>query len=152
MLFNYGYDNYALKKLREKDAIAIQIEVDKATKDTKNLDLLIENDIYAVVPQSELNNDFETNIEIDDNLVAPISLNQVVGTITYSIDGINYSANLLASHSVEKNNFIYLSVRTILILFILFCLYRLLFRKNKKKKKMKRKKSAKRTNNKYRFK
>ena len=39
-LFNYGYDNYTIRKLREKDAIATQIEVGNGTKETRNLDLL----------------------------------------------------------------------------------------------------------------
>ena len=31
-LFDYGYDNYTIRKLRERDAIATQIEINKATK------------------------------------------------------------------------------------------------------------------------
>ena len=138
-LFNYGYDNYSIQKLREQDAIATQIEVAKGTKDTKNLDLLIQDDIYAIIPNSDLDTDFEPEIILKDDLSAPIALNEVVGTITYKIDGLEYSSNLIASHSVEKSNFITLIIRILLIFFILLCVFKLLTMSTSKKKSFEKK-------------
>lgn len=133
-IFDYGYNNYTIKKLREKDAIATQIEIGNGTKETRNLDLLISDDLSALVTQDEFDIEFEPQIELQDNLFAPIAQGQVVGKITYTIDGIQYSSNLLASHSVEQSGFITIVVQIILVILILFLLYKLLFDSNSNKK------------------
>ena len=133
-LFDYGYNNYTVKKLREKNAIATQVEVKNGTKETRNLDLLISDDLTALISQDELNTDFSPEIQVEDNLMAPISQGQVVGKIVYNIDGIEYSSDLIASHSVKKSGFFTLIVQIFLIVLILFLLYKLLFGNNKNKK------------------
>lgn len=138
-IFDYGYNNYTIKKLREKDAIATQIEIGNGTKETRNLDLLISNDLSALVTQDEFDTEFEPQIELQDNLFAPIAQGQVVGKITYTIDGIQYSSNLLASHSVEQSGFITIVVQIILVILILFLLYKLLFDSNSNKKSYRKK-------------
>lgn len=138
-IFDYGYNNYTIKKLREKDAIATQIEIGNGTKETRNLDLLISDDLSALVTQDEFDTEFEPQIELQDNLFAPIAQGQVVGKITYTIDGIQYSSNLLASHSVEQSGFITIVVQIILVILILFLLYKLLFGSNSNKKSYRKK-------------
>lgn len=133
-LFDYGYNNYTIRKLREQNAIATQIEISNGTKETKNLDLLISNDITALIPQDDLETEFSPEIEIDENLFAPISQGQVIGKIVYNIDGIEYSSDLIASHSVGKSGFLTLMVQILLIVLILFFLYKLLFEGYSKKK------------------
>lgn len=133
-IFDFGYNNYAIKKLREKNAIATQIEIGNATKETRNLDLLISDDLSALVSQDEFNNDFEPKIELQNNLFAPIAQGQVVGKIIYTIDDVDYSADLIASHNVEKSGFLTLLIQIILIILILFLLYKLLFDSNSTKK------------------
>ncbi len=134
-LFEYGYNNYTLRRLRERNAIASQIEIENGTKETKNLDLLISDDITALISQNDLNAEFSPEIEVIDNLFAPISQGSIVGKIKYNIDGIEYSSNLIASHSVEKSSFVTLLVQSLLIFLILFFLYKLLFGIDSDKKK-----------------
>lgn len=138
-IFNYGYNNYTIRKLREQNAIATQIEISNATKETRNLDLLISKDITALVSQDDLETEFSPEIQITENLLAPIAQGQVVGKIVYNIDGIEYSADLIASHSVEKSGFLTIMFQIFLIVLILFLLYKLLF-DNYPKKKIYRKK------------
>ena len=138
-IFDYGYNNYTIKKLREKDAIATQIEIGNGTKETRNLDLLISDDLSALVTQDEFDTEFEPQIELQDNLFAPIAQGQVVGKITYTIDGIQYSSNLLASHSVEQSGFITMVIQIVLVILILFLLYKLLFDSNSNKKSYRKK-------------
>lgn len=137
-LFDYGYNNYTIRKLREKNAIASQIEIGNATKETRNLDLLISDDITVLVPQDDLETDFSPEIQIQENLLAPIAQGQVVGKIIYNIDGVEYSSNLIASHSVEKSGFLTKIVQILLIFLILFFLYKLLFDDSKKKSRHRR--------------
>ena len=104
-IFDYGYDNYAIRKIRDKNAIATQITVDTASKDTRNLDLLITDDITAIVSQKDFKTEFTPEIKIQENLSAPIAQGQILGKIIYNIDGIEYSSDLIASHSIEISNF-----------------------------------------------
>ena len=133
-IFEYGYSNYSIKKLRDSNAIATQITINNATKETKDLDLLISNDITALVTSDDSDTEFTPQITLQDNLLAPIAQGQVVGKITYTVDGIDYSSDLIASHNVEVSRSAVLIVQIILIVIILFLLYKLLFGNNKNKK------------------
>lgn len=133
-IFEYGYSNYSIKKLRDSNAIATQITINNATKETKDLDLLISNDITALVTNDDLDTEFTPQITLQDNLLAPIAQGQVVGKITYTVDGIDYSSDLIASHNVEVSGSTVLIIQIILIVIILFLLYKLLFGNNKNKK------------------
>lgn len=132
-LFEYGYSNYTLRKLRDKNAIATQVEIKNASKETKDLNLLISDDITAVISQDNLNSQFDAEIQVDENLLAPISQGQTVGKITYDIDGIKYSSDLVAEHSVEVSSFFILVVQIFIVVLILFILYKLLFHTEKRK-------------------
>ena len=133
-IFDYGYNNYTIRKLREKNAIATQITINDGTKETKDLDLLVSDDITVLIPQSDLETEFSPEFQISEILSAPIVKGQVVGKIVYTIDGIEYSSDLIASHSVEKSGFLVKTVQTLLIILILFLLYKLLFENNTNKK------------------
>lgn len=145
-LFEYGYSNYMIKKLREKNAIATSIDIVNATKETKNLDLLLCDDITATISQANSNDTYEPDIQLNGNIVAPIYEGQVLGKIVYNIEGEYYSVDLKASHSVEVSSTFTLIIRIILIVFILGLLYMLLF--DDKSSKKNRKNSKK---NLYRF-
>ena len=132
-LFEYGYNTYTIKKIRDAGAIAKQIEVPNATQNTKDLDLIIENDIIAVIKQSEMNDVILPDIKIIDNLSAPISENDFIGTITYSIDGVDYTSNLKASHLVKKFNPIFIIIQLILIAVLLFLIVKIFKAKRPKK-------------------
>ncbi len=140
-LFDYGYSNYSIKKIRDSNAIATQITIPNATKETCDLDLLISDDITALVTDSNSNEEYSPEISLQDNLFAPIAQGQVVGKITYTIDGVEYSSNLVAAHNVEVSSSYVLAVQILLIVLILFLLYKLLFgnKKSKKNKKFSKK-------------
>ena len=71
-LYEYGYNNYSLKTIVNENDVATQIEVSNATKDTKQLDLLVNENIDALVNNSEDNENIESNIVLNDNIKAPI--------------------------------------------------------------------------------
>ncbi len=134
-LFEFGYNNYTIRKLRDKNAIAEQIEIKNGTRETKNLDLLISDDISALISADDLDTTFSPEIEVEENLSAPISQGQIVGKITYTIDDIEYSSNLIASNSVKKSNSFNFVIQILLIILILYFLYKLLFSESIKRKK-----------------
>lgn len=137
-LFEYGYNNFSLRKIMDNGAIAKQIEISNATNDTKNLDLLTNSDIIAVVNQKNMEKEYTPEIILRNNLQAPISKGDVIGKIKYDIEDIEYTSDLVASHAVEKNNNLFLFFQIILILIIIYFLYKLLYNnKNFKKRKYK---------------
>ena len=123
-----------MKTIAKKGDILTTVEVKNAIKENKNLDLLLEDDINALVKNTDDN--FEYTISLNPKISAPISQNTCLGTITYTINEITYSGNLLASNNVEKNNYTILilsvSLGSLLILIIIF---NLKSKKHKKKRK-----------------
>lgn len=133
-LYEYGYSTYTIRKLREKGSIAKQIEVNNATNDTKDLDLLLTADINVLIKQIDLESKFEPEITLNENISAPINQGAVLGKIKYTIEDIEYSQDIIASHPVEKSNFLFLIIQLVLLAIILFILYILLFSSKKKQK------------------
>ena len=132
-LFDYGYSNYSIKNVAQKDEIVSTTQIANATKETRDLDLLLSDDLNVLV---ENNTDIpEPTIYLNENLNAPITENTVIGTINYSVNGVKYSQNLLAAHSVEKNDFLVSIFEIALVGVIFLILITALFSRSKKKKK-----------------
>lgn len=137
-IYEYGFNTYTIAKLREQGAIAKQIQIENATKETKDLDLLISKDIIVLIKQQDLNKEIEPEITLNENLSAPIAIGAKVGTIKYNIEGIEYEADLVSAHEVKKSSTLFYIIQFILIAFILFILYKLFYnKKNRKRKKLK---------------
>ena len=134
-LFNYGFENYKIQKINTANTEIQNLTIENATKDTKNLPLLLKDDIYALVPTNIDLSTLKYDIDINSNVSAPITENDVLGKITYTIDGINYSSDLLAEHTVEKFNYYLLAIQIALAIFVLFILFKLIFFRKKKKMK-----------------
>lgn len=140
-LFNYAFDNYKLEDIVKPEDVIDEISVADATKDTANLKLSPESTITAVVDKNQNIDELEPEIELDENLSAPISAGEVVGKVTYTIDNKNYSTNLIADNSVIKTGTWDILFKICVIILILSVLVILL--KPTKKTKNKRKKGGK---------
>lgn len=72
-LFDYAYDNFTLTKVTEENSLIDTIEIENATKETKNLDLLIDKEI-TIINKKDLNVDqIIPEIKLNENLEAPIN-------------------------------------------------------------------------------
>jgi len=132
-LYNYGYKNFASKKIANSGDTIYNIKVKNGTKETKDLDLIIPNDINALICTS--NENITYSINLNDNLSAPISKDAVLGTITYISEGIEYTENLVASHDVYKSNFFIFILGLILALILIIILSMINVRLKVKRKK-----------------
>lgn len=119
-LFDYGYDNYTLTKVKEKNQLIETIEVENATKETMNLDLLVDEEITVINNKSITMDQIIPEITLNEDISAPITAGTVLGTIKYKVDDIEYSANLIAKNDViEKNDYsIFLIIAGIILLLI----------------------------------
>ncbi len=136
-LFDYGVSHFSVKTFAQKNDIMESIQIANGTKDTRNLDLILQDSLSGLIKNdSEIPN---PTIVLNENLSAPIAKNSVVGTITYTIDDVSYTQNLLASHDVTEDSFLIFIFKIILGIIIVFILIQIIFSKTKKKKKRKHK-------------
>lgn len=138
-LFDYGINNFSYKSIGLVGQVLTQMEIEHASKDTRNLDLKLEKSIEAFVSNSTSLETLKPEIKINENISAPISANEILGTATYTVDGISYTTNLLASHDVEVNTNLQNILKILLAIIILFVVYELMYSKKKRKKKKKKK-------------
>ncbi len=131
-LFEYGFNNFSMVSIAKKGDVASNMKVPNATKDSSSLDLLYSDDIYAFVPNGFDTSSVTPNIKLSSTF-APIAQDTILGTISYDIDGSNYSCNLLASHEVYKNQFTKTAMELALLLIFLILLSKFLKRKKRRK-------------------
>ena len=151
-LFNFGYDNFTLTIIKEANNIIDTIIVEKATKETESLNLLIKDSITVINDKSTDVDKINPDIKLNENIIAPITKGDVLGTITYTVDDIEYTSDLIAEHDVEKFDITFELLVTgtfMLVLGFLLLVSRELSRRNYKPKKKykKRRKNINSKNN-----
>ena len=121
-LFDYGFEHYSYQNLVTANEVIDTIEISGATEETKSLNVISKNDIQALVNKNTNTADLTANIQMNENLVVPIAKDAVVGTISYEIDGVTYSTDLIAQDAVVASNFETILFRVLLIFLILLLL------------------------------
>jgi D-alanyl-D-alanine carboxypeptidase (penicillin-binding protein 5/6) len=145
-LFDYGFDNYKYETLCQANSVFKIITPRCTSKDTKNLEVLYESDISALMKSSEYVDDFSPEVELDENLKAPITKGSVIGKVTYTVDGIKYTTNLIAGQDILASSVTSIIIKIILVVFALYILKSIVTFSNKGSKKGKKKhKSNKKT-------
>lgn len=134
-LFEFGYSNYKFEKIAVKDSVIEEITVENATKDTKNLSLVLKNDINGIVPIDYDFNNLDYTVKLNNLISAPIQKGDTLGKVTYKIGDFEYSADLISNSNVEKSEPLTVLWQIALALFILFVLLKFFTPKKKKKRK-----------------
>ena len=104
-MIDYAFNNYTFTKMHAKSDVIRTIEVAKATEKTKYLDLAISDEIEVLNKKELAKEDIKPEIKINENITAPITEGQELGTISYSVEGIEYNAKLIATKNVEKRTY-----------------------------------------------
>ena len=139
-LYDFAFKNYLFRTVKSKNTVIDTVEVQGGTSSTKNLNIIIDNTISALISSDDIYTSFIPTISINE-LSAPIVQGQVVGSISYDINGNNYTANLIAESSVEKS-YMFIAVDIGIVIAILI-LIKFAFKPKKHKKSKKSKKSSK---------
>ena len=66
------------------------------------LEAVLQADIYSAAPNGITPGHVAAAVELPEDLKAPIKKDQVLGTVTYKADGMNYTTNLVAKNAVGK--------------------------------------------------
>lgn len=117
-LLDYGFSNFEYMECSKKGEPVKTINVDKGTSST--VELVFENDSGCLVKKGEAKN-ITTDISIPDSISAPVTKNQKIGEVTYSINGKEIAkVNIIANENVKKLNFINMTSKIIGNWFTLF--------------------------------
>ena len=125
-LYNYGYTNFSIKNIVNEKDIITNVEVKNATKDTKKLNLLVSEDIPVLANNSDDLSKIEPQITLNNDIKAPIEDGQVLGKVSYSVNGITYSTDLIAANNVEKSNFVLYCLYGLGILILILIIYKII--------------------------
>lgn len=136
ILYEYVYNNYSVRTLLNQNDIITQIDVPNGTKDTKNLDLLAQHSISALLENTVSEEDFSYEINLKEDIKAPIEEGDVLGRVTYVINDMECQTDLIASHFVEESKLFHYILEIGIGFLILFLAYIVFFSKKKRKKKI----------------
>ena len=103
-LLDYGFANFEYKKLILKDDVIKSIKVSKGVMSETNV--IAESDCGTLITKG---NDFniEQNIEIPDVINAPINKGEIIGELTYVLDGEKVGeCNLVVNEDIDKISFL----------------------------------------------
>lgn len=138
-LFEFGYDTYTLREVIKSGGVVQTTNIKNANRDTKKLDAVVANDISVLIKQIDRNTALLPEVKLNDNLKAPINKGDVIGSVSYTVEGITYTEDLLANHDVKKSKAF---IRFIEIIFVLLLCWLYLKSKQRKKKNKRLKKRA----------
>ena len=130
-LFEYGYDTYTLREVIKSGGVIQTTNIKNATRDTKKLDAIVANDISVLIKHEDKNSALLPEVKLNDNLKAPISKGDIIGSVSYTVEDITYTEDLLANHDVKKSKAF---IRFIEITFVLLLCWLYLKSKQRKKK------------------
>ncbi|MBQ6266712.1 MAG: D-alanyl-D-alanine carboxypeptidase [Clostridia bacterium] len=141
-LLDYVYENYSYKKIADQRKPLAQVNIDNAVKDTPMLNVVLQTDIFSVAPNSVNEDNVITEIDLPEELKAPIQKHQVLGTVTYRVDGLIYSANMIAGNEVIKKpfwlyNLLVSLAAALMLLFVVAAVRRSARRKKRRAQRMK---------------
>ena len=97
--------------------------------------MLIANDVDIFVSiDNQDNSNIEPEIVLKEGLQAPIAKGDIVGTISYEVEGLRYTTDLIAGSDVEefKQSYILLYVLVAIVILIIIILFIRYYNKKKK--------------------
>ena len=103
-LLDYGFSNFSYRTFAVQGDVVKSISVNKGVQNEVNA-------VYETSPALLIKKGEESNItyeiNLNDSIQAPVDKGQILGTITYSMNGnALLKTNLVAENSIEKSGFL----------------------------------------------
>ncbi len=118
-LFEYGFNNYSLKEIIQAGGIVQTTNIRNASRDTRKLDAVVAKDISVLIKTSDKDTTLLPEVHLKENLKAPIKKGDVIGSVTYTSQGIEYTEDLIANSDVKKSKtLIFVLIALIIVVFI----------------------------------
>lgn len=101
-LMDYGFANIAVKELKIPEEMPQSLDVVGGME--KTVDLQCDVDSNVVVDKSA-DADIKTELDLPENLEAPVEENQVVGSLKFTVNGETKIFDITARQQVEETSF-----------------------------------------------
>jgi len=100
-LLDYGFSNFEIKKGPQVGDVVAQVSIKKGVKE--NVNATVKDSLATVVNKNEKVTDYEYQIEPNEEIVAPISQGQELGSVVYLLNGVEIGKGTLVSlENIEK--------------------------------------------------
>ena len=101
-LLDYGFNNFSFKEFGKKNDVVKTISVNKGVK--SNVDAIYEENAGTLIEKGK-DKEVEQNLNLENNIQAPITKGQKLGKVTFTLNGEPLSTiNIVAKESVDKIN------------------------------------------------
>ncbi len=106
-LFDYGFETIVPNTIAETGTTLKTLPVDNSKEKDATVKLQLKEGFSTNINRSDLYNSFEPVLVFEENISAPITEGDILGTATYTIYGTEHTIDLVAGNSVEaKSNII----------------------------------------------
>ncbi len=106
-LFDWGFENFVSKTLAKQGDEVATTKVRLST-DADEIVLTAKSDLIATVPKDLDISTLEPTTTVPESKDAPIKAGDVIGSITYSLNGVEYgTVELVALNDIERSNVLY---------------------------------------------
>lgn len=103
-LLDYGFSNYAYKKLGNKGDVVKTILVEKGIENS--IEVIFENDAGVLIKKGQ-EKSITQEINIPDTICAPIASNQVIGEVGFKLENQELARiNIIAKKEIKKVGFL----------------------------------------------
>ena len=106
-LLNYGFTNYEFTTLASANEVVQTVHVEKGT--SSSINAVVESDVGTLLSKGNDIN-IDKTISLSESISAPVNVGDVIGTVTFTLNGETVgSCNLIADSSVDKINILSMS-------------------------------------------
>ena len=110
-LLDYGFSKFSFKNFGNKNDVIQSVSVNKGVKNS--VDAILENQAGTLIEKGK-ESQISQSIELSNSMEAPVRQGDVIGKVTFSLDGNELSSvNLVASNNVDKINLFTMSKKII---------------------------------------
>lgn len=108
-LLDYGFTNYQYKSLGTANDVVGNVEISKGLE--SSVEAVLKNDVGIVMKKSN-NNDIKQNVELFNNISAPLTKGQKIGEVTFTLNDEQIaSVDLVASKDIAKYGFVSMTLK-----------------------------------------
>lgn len=118
-LFEYGFNNFSTQTVFTKGSIAHSLKINNATYETADLDLFYSENVTDLFPSTLDIQSYNPTLTLTQDISAPIAEGTVLGIANLELDGVTYSCNLIASHSVYRSQIVKTIMQILLLIIVL---------------------------------
>ncbi len=102
-LFDWGFANFTTEEVVTAGEVVTSVPI-ASSDETESVQAVAEESLYAQMPIDITVDDLTFSYDYDEDLEAPVSAGDVIGSVTVSLDGVEYGAvDLVAATDVAAS-------------------------------------------------